>query len=93
MADISPERRARRTARDINWGLIAGAGVQQPRAFNDPVVDCCGRDAANCDCPTHHLVSRSDGRGGSHMVCKYCKRSALELGRDATQLGCPKGPR
>jgi len=22
------------------------------RAANDPTVDCCGRDAANCDCPT-----------------------------------------
>jgi hypothetical protein len=21
------------------------------RAFNDPIVDCCGRDAADCDCP------------------------------------------
>ena len=21
-----------------------------PRAFNDPIVDCCGRDAADCDC-------------------------------------------
>lgn len=20
------------------------------RAFNDPIVDCCGRDAADCDC-------------------------------------------
>jgi hypothetical protein len=23
----------------------------RPRAFNDPRVDCCGRDAADCDCP------------------------------------------
>lgn len=21
------------------------------RALNDPIVDCCGRDAADCDCP------------------------------------------
>lgn len=21
------------------------------KAFNDPTVDCCGRDAADCDCP------------------------------------------
>lgn len=22
-----------------------------PRALNDPIVDCCGRDTADCDCP------------------------------------------
>lgn len=24
---------------------------QLDRAFNDPIMDCCGRDAADCDCP------------------------------------------
>lgn len=26
-------------------------------AFNDPIVACCGRDAADCDCPTRPTVS------------------------------------
>lgn len=24
---------------------------RKPKAFNDPTVDCCERDAADCDCP------------------------------------------
>lgn len=24
------------------------------KAFNDPTVDCCGRDAADCDCPPQY---------------------------------------
>lgn len=27
-----------------------------PRPFNDPAVDCCGRDAADCDCATAEPV-------------------------------------
>lgn len=33
----------------------------QPKAFNDPTVDCCGRDAADCDCSIHEIVAREAG--------------------------------
>lgn len=30
----------------------SGRSTAASRAFNDPTVDCCDRDAADCDCPT-----------------------------------------
>lgn len=37
----------------INWRYYLHAIVPaslEPKAFNDPTTDCCGRDAADCDC-------------------------------------------
>lgn len=37
----------------INWRYYLHAVVPastEPKAANDPTTDCCGRDAANCDC-------------------------------------------
>lgn len=37
----------------INWRYYLHAIVPptEPKAFNDPTTRCCGRDAADCDCP------------------------------------------
>lgn len=29
--------------------------IPKQRAFNDPTVECCKRDAADCDCPPKKL--------------------------------------
>ena len=34
----------------INYRYLLEAIVPAPRALNDPIVDRCGRDAADCDC-------------------------------------------
>lgn len=31
------------------------------KAFNDPTVDCCGRDAADCDCPKYVATINTPG--------------------------------
>lgn len=31
--------------------MATDPNIPQQRAFNDPTVDCCNRDAADCDCP------------------------------------------
>lgn len=38
---------------------MTDATIPQQRAFNDPTVDCCGRDAADCDCPPKKLRIRT----------------------------------
>lgn len=54
--DNGPSPIIRRTAKHDIFRIIADRLEQQrdseaPKALNDPSVECCGRDAADCDCP------------------------------------------
>lgn len=46
--------RARQILMSGDMGLAAELN-QHFKAFNDPTVECCGRDAADCDCPTFEV--------------------------------------
>lgn len=49
-------------------------------AFNDPRVPCCGRDAADCDCPSECSWCASsslavEDTGGGVLLCQPCEES------------------
>lgn len=50
----------------------------QHRAFNDPIVDCCERDAADCDCEIITLVPNGPPSPG-HV---WATKSATVLVQD-----------
>lgn len=47
-----------------------GEPIAAGRAFNDPVVDCCGRDAADCDCPPTGIAG--DQPEGAYVMTVSC---------------------
>jgi hypothetical protein len=63
---------------DAGTGVTTVNVAVPARAFNDPTVDCCGRDAADCDCGDEPDTAACKGCGetiethGYADVCDEC---------------------